>query len=120
MNKVGETYQRPWGSYKTLAMEEGYQVKSITVNPHKRLSLQKHFKRAEHWVVVRGEFKVRVDDSTHPLSAGQAIDIPMGAVHRMENETDSPAVLIEVQMGSYLGEDDIIRLEDDYGRIKES
>jgi mannose-6-phosphate isomerase-like protein (cupin superfamily) len=116
INKAGHIYQRPWGGYKVLALEKGYQVKSITVNPHQRLSLQKHLKRQEHWIVVQGEFRVQVADKTHIVQEGDVIHIPIDTVHRMANETDQPAVLIEVQMGSYLGEDDIIRLEDDYGR----
>jgi len=116
MNKVGETYSRPWGNYKVLAIEDNYQVKSITVNSKQRLSLQKHFKRKEHWFVVHGTFKVQVGEDIHELSSGQAVDIPIDTIHRMANETETSAMLIEIQIGSYLGEDDIVRLEDDYGR----
>ncbi len=116
MNKIGETYSRPWGNYKVLEIEDNYQVKSITVNSKQRLSLQKHFKRKEHWFVVHGEFEIQVGEDIHELSSGQAVDIPIDTVHRMENETETSAMLIEIQIGSYLGEDDIVRLEDDYGR----
>ena len=116
MNKVGETYQRPWGNYKVLAIEDNCQVKLITVNSNQRLSLQKHFKRKEHWFVIQGTFKVQIGEDIHELSSGQSVDIPINTIHRMANEAETPSSLIEIQIGSYLGEDDIVRLEDDYGR----
>jgi len=107
---------RPWGSYESLTVAEGFQVKRIVVNPGQQLSLQKHFHRAEHWVVVSGIAEVTCDDRVMHLAQDQSTYIPQGSVHRLANRTDSPVVLIEVQSGSYLGEDDIVRLEDDYGR----
>ncbi|MFA6408842.1 MAG: phosphomannose isomerase type II C-terminal cupin domain [Gammaproteobacteria bacterium] len=115
-NKIGEIYERPWGSYQTLALEDGYQVKSITVNPGGRLSLQKHQHRSEHWLIVRGAPTITVGSSTSVYRAGEKIFIDKGELHRAENFTKEPAVIIEVQLGSYLGEDDIERLEDVYGR----
>lgn len=107
---------RPWGNYKTLAMGDRYQVKEIEVYPGKRLSLQKHHHRAEHWVIVEGTAIVTRDDETHQMSENQSIYLPLGAVHRLENPGKIPLRLIEVQSGSYLGEDDIVRLEDDFHR----
>jgi mannose-6-phosphate isomerase len=115
-NIVGKVYERPWGTYQTLAQSEGYQVKVITVVPGGRLSLQKHFKRAEHWVVVRGIATVTVDDSVKEYSVNEHVYIPLESVHRLENFTDAEVALIEVQVGGYLGEDDIVRLEDVYKR----
>lgn len=116
INEVGKVYERPWGTYQTLAMAQGYQVKVITVNPGGVLSLQKHFKRSEHWVVVQGRPTVTVDVSVKTYDVNDAIYIPIESTHRMENKTDQVCAIIEVQVGSYLGEDDIVRLEDVYGR----
>lgn len=107
---------RPWGSYDSVDLGSNYQVKRITVNPGGRLSLQRHKYRAEHWVVVDGTANVHVDGSDHVLHANDSIYIPLGAVHSLANESDAPMHLVEVQSGSYLGEDDIERLEDIYGR----
>jgi len=107
---------RPWGSYDSVDAGSNYQVKRITVNPGARLSLQRHQHRTEHWVVVEGRAKVHVDGVDHLLHANDSIYIPVGAVHCLANETDEPLHLVEVQSGSYLGEDDIERLEDLYGR----
>jgi len=107
---------RPWGSYDALDRGDGFQVKRITVNPGGRLSLQKHRHRAEHWVVVRGTARVTCDDRVFLLEANESTVIPLGSVHRLENPGTEPLELIEVQSGSYLGEDDIVRLEDVYGR----
>jgi len=107
---------RPWGSYDSIDTGSNYQVKRITVNPGARLSLQRHQYRAEHWVVVEGIAKVHVDGVDHLLHTNHSIYIPVGAVHCLANETDAPLHLVEVQSGSYLGEDDIERLEDIYGR----
>jgi len=107
---------RPWGSYDSVDSGPNYQVKRITVNPGARLSLQRHQHRAEHWVVVDGTAKVHVDGLDHVLHANDSIYIPLGAVHCLANETDVPLQLVEVQSGSYLGEDDIERLDDIYGR----
>jgi len=107
---------RPWGSYESLSTGPSYQVKRIIVNPGASISLQKHFKRSEHWVVVEGLALVHLDGVDTPLGPNQSIYIPMGSVHRMTNRGSIPLVLIEVQSGSYLGEDDIVRLEDAYNR----
>lgn len=116
INEVGKIYERPWGTYKTLELGDGFQVKIITVNPGGQLSLQKHFKRSEHWTVVQGEPTITVGDSIKSYKSNDAVYIPVEAAHRMENLTDRPASVIEVQVGAYLGEDDIVRLEDIYGR----
>jgi mannose-1-phosphate guanylyltransferase/mannose-6-phosphate isomerase len=107
---------RPWGSYDSVDSGPNYQVKRITVNPGARLSLQRHQHRAEHWVVVEGLASVHVDGVDHLLNANDSVYSPKGAVHCLANETDAPLYLVEVQSGSYLGEDDIERLEDIYGR----
>jgi mannose-1-phosphate guanylyltransferase / mannose-6-phosphate isomerase len=110
------TEQRPWGSFRVLHEGPGCKVKEIIVTPGGRLSLQSHRHRAEHWVVVAGTAKVTVDDRILLLEPNQSVHIPLGARHRMENPGALPMHLIEVQCGSYLGEDDIIRYEDVYGR----
>jgi mannose-1-phosphate guanylyltransferase / mannose-6-phosphate isomerase len=107
---------RPWGSYETVDLDSGFQVKRIVVNAGARLSLQKHAHRAEHWVVVRGMARVTRDRDVFDLVANQSAYIPLGAVHRLENPGKEPLHLIEVQSGDYLGEDDIVRLDDSYGR----
>jgi mannose-1-phosphate guanylyltransferase/mannose-6-phosphate isomerase len=113
------TVFRPWGSYTPIDRGDEFQVKRIVVNPHGKLSLQKHRHRAEHWVIVRGEALVTRGEKTFRLSANQSTYIPLGEVHRLENDTTEPLHLIEVQTGTYLGEDDIVRLEDNYGRKEE-
>ena len=107
---------RPWGHYETLALGDRFQVKRIMVKPGGQLSLQSHFHRAEHWVVVEGTATVTVDDKVQLLTENQSVYIPLGAVHRMENQGKLPLTLIEVQSGAYLGEDDIVRYEDVYAR----
>ncbi len=107
---------RPWGAYEGIDIGERFQVKRITVNPGASLSLQKHHHRAEHWVVVRGTAQVTCGSKVMILSENQSTYIPLGEVHRLENPGCIPLELIEVQSGSYLGEDDIVRLEDGYGR----
>ena len=107
---------RPWGDYATLKEEEGYKVKRIVVNPGQSLSLQYHHKRAEHWVVVKGTGIVQVGDDKHEVLAGSYRYIPLKERHRLTNTGAGELVLIEVQCGSYLGEDDIVRLADSYGR----
>jgi mannose-1-phosphate guanylyltransferase/mannose-1-phosphate guanylyltransferase/mannose-6-phosphate isomerase len=111
---------RPWGYYQGLHDGDGFQVKRLTVKPGGRLSLQKHFKRSEHWTVVNGVATVTVGDKTFALGANEGTYIPVGTQHRLENKTDQMMTLIEVQCGSYLGEDDIIRLDDVYGRKDEA
>lgn len=108
--------RRPWGSYTVLEEDRGFKVKRIEVLPGKRLSYQKHAQRAEHWFVVEGTAKVTLDDKEITVRAGESIDIPIGAAHRVENPAEENLLFIEVQRGSYLGEDDIVRLQDDYGR----
>lgn len=119
-SKPREFDRRPWGSYEVLDEGPNFKVKRIEVLPNKRLSYQKHSKRAEHWVVVAGTAKVTLDGAEIEVPTGQAIDIPKGSAHRVANETDDPLVFIEVQRGDYLGEDDIVRLQDDYGRVEPS
>ena len=107
---------RPWGSYDSIDVGERFQVKRIVVKPGAALSLQKHHKRAEHWIVVSGVAEVTCDDRVFDLYENQSTYIPLGSVHRLRNNGTVPVELIEVQSGSYLGEDDIVRLEDVYGR----
>ncbi len=110
------TVHRPWGSYESLHSSERYQVKQIVVEPGGSLSLQKHHHRAEHWIVVKGTARVTIGDEVTLLSENQSIYVPLGAVHRLENPGLIPLKLIEVQSGPYLGEDDIVRIEDVYSR----
>jgi mannose-1-phosphate guanylyltransferase/mannose-6-phosphate isomerase len=107
---------RPWGNYDSIDMGERFQVKRIVVKPGAALSLQKHHKRAEHWIVVSGVAEVTCDDKVFDLHENESTFIPLGSVHRLRNNGSDPVELIEVQSGSYLGEDDIVRLEDVYGR----
>lgn len=107
---------RPWGSYQSLDIGDRYQVKRIVVNAGGRLSLQKHHHRSEHWIVVHGTALVTIDNTEKIVHENESIYIPIGATHRMENPGKIPLELIEVQTGSYLGEDDIIRIQDDYRR----
>jgi mannose-1-phosphate guanylyltransferase len=110
------TVTRPWGTYTTLTESGGYKVKRITVRPGQSLSLQYHHHRAEHWTVVRGQGLVQVGDVEYPTGPGEHRYIPLGEKHRLTNKGEEELVLIEVQMGGYLGEDDIVRLQDNYGR----
>ena len=117
VNPVGlETDQRPWGSYIVLDDQATFKVKRIEVLPGKRLSYQRHARRSEHWFIVHGTATVTLDGERREVSSGQAIDIPVGTDHRIENASDALVVFVEVQHGDYFGEDDIVRLEDDYGR----
>jgi mannose-6-phosphate isomerase len=112
-----ELSERPWGTYTVI--DDGatdHKVKRIVVHPGKRLSYQLHHQRAEHWFVVSGRAKVTLDGTVSEMGPGQSIDIPLGSAHRIANEGDVDVVFIEVQLGTYFGEDDIVRLEDDYGR----
>jgi mannose-6-phosphate isomerase-like protein (cupin superfamily) len=108
--------RRPWGTFTVLDEGDNFKVKRIEVLPGKRLSYQKHAQRAEHWFMVQGTARVTLDDKEITVAAGAAIDIGLGAAHRVENAGDQLLVFIEVQRGSYLGEDDIVRLQDDFGR----
>lgn len=107
---------RPWGKYDAMDSDERFQVKRITVKPRAKLSLQMHHHRAEHWVVVKGTAKVTIDGVDSLVSENESVYIPIGAVHSLENPGKIPIELIEIQTGSYLGEDDIVRIEDRYGR----
>jgi mannose-6-phosphate isomerase-like protein (cupin superfamily) len=109
--------RRPWGSFHVLDEGHTYKVKRIEVLPGKRLSYQMHAQRAEHWMVVQGMARVTLDGREIALSPGDAVDIPVGAVHRIENPGGENLVFIEIQRGSYLGEDDIVRVQDDFGRV---
>jgi|15BtaG_2_1085339.scaffolds.fasta_scaffold04008_6 mannose-6-phosphate isomerase len=113
------TEDRPWGKFENLLEAEYCKVKRITVNPGQRLSYQYHYKRSEVWTVVQGTPVVTLDDKKINLTSGQVIEIPVGSKHRIENNTEHPVVFIEVQHGSYFGEDDIVRLEDDYNRTED-
>ncbi|GHF18586.1 xanthan biosynthesis protein XanB [Kordiimonas sediminis] len=110
------TVYRPWGSYKSIAIGPRFQVKEIMVYPGKRLSLQMHHHRAEHWVIVEGEAVVTRDTEEFTLGEDESVYLPVGTKHRLENKGDVPLRLVEVQTGSYLGEDDIVRFEDDFNR----
>ena len=112
----GRENYRPWGHYDNLLESNDHKIKELVVNPGERLSLQKHQRRAEHWTVVSGEALVTVGEKEILLKPGQSVDVPKGAVHRIMNPGEVPLIIVEVQMGDYFGEDDIIRLEDDYDR----
>lgn len=117
-NKLShEIYNRPWGYYKTVFLSDYVQTKIIYVNPLQQLSLQYHMRREEHWVVVKGQGEMIIGDSHRTLTAGSYIFIPKGCIHRVKNSSENELLVIsEVQLGDYFGEDDIIRVEDDYGR----
>lgn len=106
---------RPWGRWEEYLNENSYRVKRIIVNPGKRLSLQKHQLRSEHWVIAQGQGKFTLDETVKPIKPGDALFIPVGGVHRVENDGTEDLIIIETQLGQCL-EDDIIRLEDDWGR----
>jgi mannose-6-phosphate isomerase len=108
--------ERPWGNYTVLSDEDDHKVKRIVVHPGKRLSYQTHARRAEHWYVVRGTATVTLDGEDREVGPGQAVDIATGTAHRCANQGSEDVVFIEVQSGDYFGEDDIVRLEDDFGR----
>lgn len=113
---IGERDERPWGSYTVLDDASDHKVKRIEVKPGARLSYQRHQRRSEHWFVISGAAEVTLDGASHRIVAGDAIDIPVRSSHRIANVGDSPLVFIEVQHGEYFGEDDIERLDDDFGR----
>ncbi|MBS0623827.1 MAG: cupin domain-containing protein [Verrucomicrobia bacterium] len=114
-----QTSQRPWGYYTVLEEGPRFKIKKIMVRPKQALSLQMHYHRSEHWIVVRGTASVTIQDQKKFVHEGESIFVPQSAVHRVENPGKVPLEIIEVQVGEYLGEDDIIRLEDEYGRIKQ-
>lgn len=115
-SQIGQRNERPWGSWTVLEEGAGYKVKRLEVHPGKRLSLQKHAHRSEHWVVVRGTARVTNGDGVYLLGTNESTFISLGAVHRLENPDSGPLVVIEVQNGDDLRETDIVRLEDDFGR----
>jgi len=117
INEIGKIYNRPWGSYQTIALADDYQIKIITINPGGRLSLQKHTHRSEHWLVIKGLLLITIGNEIKNYQVGDKVFIDKEVVHRAENITQEPATIVEVQLGTYLGEDDIIRLEDFYGRV---
>jgi mannose-6-phosphate isomerase len=116
----GDFDERPWGGFTILDDAEGHKVKRMVVHPGKRLSYQRHARRSEHWFVVQGRGRVLVDGQETVLGVGMAVDIPVTAAHRIENDGRTDLVFIEVQHGDYFGEDDIVRLEDDFGRAREA
>jgi mannose-1-phosphate guanylyltransferase len=116
LHNIHLTGYRPWGSYTVLEDTAGYKIKRIDVKPGKRLSLQKHFHRNEHWIVVSGTATVTVGEETKLVRPNESIYIKMGEVHRLANEGKIPVVLIEAQVGEYTGEDDIVRIDDDFKR----
>ena len=116
LGAAGTGERRPWGAFAILDDGPLAKVKRITVDPGQRLSYQLHHKRSEIWVVVGGTATVTIDGTDHQVMPGEVIDIPVGTAHRVRNDGDAPLVFVEVQTGSYFGEDDIVRFEDDYGR----
>lgn len=110
------TGTRPWGCWTVLGEGEGYKVKRIEVNPGHRLSLQRHAHRSEHWIVVAGTAKINIDERTSFIDTQESTFVPAGVVHRIENPGPDLLIIIEIQNGCYLGEDDIVRFQDDYGR----
>src|SRR5215213_4319411 len=114
--RLREFDQRPWGTYTVLEEGSTFKVKRIEVLPGKRLSYQRHSQRAEHWFVVEGTAKVTLDDKEIIVRAGESIDIPIRSAHSVENPGAEDLIFIEVQRGNYLGEDDIERLQDEFGR----
>ncbi|ACZ12806.1 mannose-1-phosphate guanylyltransferase/mannose-6-phosphate isomerase [Sulfurospirillum deleyianum] len=116
LTKTHATVHRPWGTYSVLEDKPGYKIKKIIVKPGKRLSLQKHFHRNEHWIVVSGTATVSVEDKSYMVRENESTYIRAGEIHRLENQGKIPIVLIEAQVGSYTGEDDIVRIEDDFKR----
>ena len=108
---------RPWGFYEILSDMDDHKVKRITIYAGKRLSLQRHSKRDEHWFILRGRGIITLNENISPAEEGMSFNVPAGVLHRLENSASGEMVLIEVQTGAYFGEDDIERIEDDYGRI---
>ena len=111
-----EKSERPWGRYEVLQEAANYKVKSIHVNPGKRLSYQRHQKRAEHWFIIQGSAEVTLEGKVSQLSSGDTVSIAKGELHRIANIGNDEVIFIEVQTGTYFGEDDIERIEDDFGR----
>jgi len=111
-----EKSDRPWGRYEVLQENETHKVKCIWVDPGKRLSYQRHAKRAEHWFIVHGTGQITIDGVVKPVAPGSTVDFGIGVLHRIENTGSEQIVFVEVQTGTYFGEDDIERIEDDFGR----
>lgn len=116
-SEIHRLVYRPWGSYESLEIRQGYQLKHIVVNPGASLSLQKHKHRAEHWTVIKGVALVTCDDREFELGVNESTFIPLGSKHRLTNNSLEPVEIIEIQIGDYLGEDDIVRYEDKYDRV---
>jgi mannose-6-phosphate isomerase len=116
MAPAEEQNERPWGNFTVLEEAPRHKVKRIVVSPGRRLSYQRHARRSEHWFVVQGRGVVVLDGNSRPIGPGQAVDVPEEAAHRIENTGPEELLFIEVQHGEYFGEDDIVRLEDDFGR----
>jgi len=116
MNMVEDEATRPWGRYEILAEGDAHKIKTIWVNPGKRLSYQRHENRAEHWFIVQGDARITLNGDTFEMGAGDSIDIEIGDLHRIENIGSTDVIFVEVQTGTYFGEDDIERIEDDFGR----
>lgn len=115
-----DSEERPWGSWHVIDVAHGYKVKRIHVKPGCRLSYQTHDHRSEHWVVIFGKATCTIDDTTFVAGPGESVDVPQGAKHRLANEGTEELIIVEVQRGHYTGEDDITRLEDDYGRHEDA
>ena len=113
-----DSEERPWGSWQVIDVNDGYKIKRIHVNAGCRLSYQTHAHRSEHWVVVRGVATCVIDGEVVVAHPGESVDVEQGAKHRLSNEGTEELVIVEVQRGDYTGEDDIVRLEDDYGRCE--
>ena len=113
-----EHAERPWGTYTVIAETDGFKVKTMEIRPGQRLSYQRHARRSEHWFVVSGQGVATPDRSSVDVRPGDAVDVPSGTTHRMHNTGPTSLVFIEVQHGDYFGEDDIARLDDDYGRLQ--
>ena len=111
-----EKSERPWGRYEVLQETDTHKVKCIWVSPGKRLSYQRHQKRAEHWFIVQGSARVTIDGNVQDMKAGMTVDFAIGVLHRIENIGSDEVIFVEVQTGTYFGEDDIERVEDDFGR----
>lgn len=118
-DEQAQSAERPWGAWSVLGEGPGYKVKQLEVHPGHRLSYQTHEHRSEHWVVVAGRATFVIDGVTTTAEPGQHVDVALGAAHRIGNDGDERVVIIEVQRGAYTGEDDIVRLEDDYERCDE-
>jgi mannose-6-phosphate isomerase len=116
---VGEFDERPWGDYLVLADEENHKVKRIRVLPGKRISYQRHERRSEHWFIISGAATVTLDEVDRTIGDGDTVDVLVGIAHRIENTGVADLIFIEVQHGEYFGEDDILRIEDDFGRHQE-